>query len=143
MKRKSPSSRPSGWTTPTTSVTRWEDRRREGRDHQDRFHRGPAQQPPEVLAVLMQAADDASATVVLPEVDYELLARGLSVGGQVVTIRVADHVYEEVFLSLHGRHQADNAALAVAAIFALLGRLPSPEIVAEALGAVHSRAGSR
>ena len=56
-----------------------------------------AQQPPEVLAVLMQAADDASATVVLPEVDYELLARGLSVGGQVVTIRVADHVYEEVF----------------------------------------------
>lgn len=97
-----------------------------------------AQQPPEVLAVLMQAADDASATVVLPEVDYELLARGLSVGGQVVTIRVADHVYEEVFLSLHGRHQADNAALAVAAIFALLGRLPEPEIVAEALGAVHS-----
>jgi dihydrofolate synthase/folylpolyglutamate synthase len=56
----------------------------------------------------------------------------------VVTIRVADHVYEEVFLSLHGRHQADNAALAVAAIFALLGRLPEPEIVAEALGAVHS-----
>jgi dihydrofolate synthase/folylpolyglutamate synthase len=97
-----------------------------------------AQQPPEVLAVLMQAADDAGATVLLPGVDFELVARGLAVGGQAVTIRVADHVYEEVFLSLHGRHQADNAALAVAAVFALLGRLPEPEIVAEALGAVHS-----
>ncbi len=97
-----------------------------------------AQQEPEALAVLMQAADDAGARVLLAGLDYELVARGLAVGGQVVTIRVADHVYEEVFLSLHGRHQADNAALALAAVHAFLDRLPEPEIVAEALGSVHS-----
>lgn len=97
-----------------------------------------AAQQPEALAVLMQAADDAGAHVLLPGVDYELVARGLAVGGQAVTIRVADRVFEEMFLSLHGRHQADNAAVALAAVYALLGRLPDDETVAEALGSVHS-----
>ena len=97
-----------------------------------------AEQDPVALAVLMQAADDAQARVLLPGVDYELISRGLAVGGQSVTIRVADRVFEEMFLSLHGRHQADNAALALAAVYALLGRLPDEETVAEALGSVHS-----
>ncbi len=97
-----------------------------------------APQQPEALAVLVQAADDAGAPVLLPGVDYELTSRGLSVGGQVVSIRVADHVYEEVFLALHGRHQAENAALAVAAVYALLGRLPEPDLVEEGLADVHS-----
>lgn len=97
-----------------------------------------AAQQPEALAVLVQAADDAGAHVMLPGADYEVLARGLAVGGQAVTIRVADRKFEEMFLSLHGRHQADNAALGLAAVHALLGRLPDEETIAEALGSVHS-----
>jgi dihydrofolate synthase/folylpolyglutamate synthase len=97
-----------------------------------------AEQEPEALAVLMQAADDAGARVLLPGVDYEVRSRGLSVGGQVATIRIADHVYEEVFLNLHGRHQVDNAALALAAVYAFLGRLPEPDIVTDAFADVHS-----
>ena len=97
-----------------------------------------AHQQPEALAVLVQAADDAGASVLLPGTDYEVISRGLAVGGQVVTMRVADHVYEEVFLNLHGRHQADNAALAVAAVRALLGRNPEPDLVTEAFAQVHS-----
>jgi dihydrofolate synthase/folylpolyglutamate synthase len=97
-----------------------------------------AQQEPQALSVLMQAADDAGAHVLLPGADYELLARGLAVGGQAVTIRVADRVFEEVFLSLHGRHQADNAAVALAAVYALLSRRPDEQTVAEGLGSVHS-----
>lgn len=97
-----------------------------------------AEQDPAALAVLMQAADDEGARVLLPGVDFEVLSRGLAVGGQVVSIRVADRVFEEMFLSLHGRHQADNAALALAAVYALLGRLPDEPTVAEALGSVHS-----
>ena len=97
-----------------------------------------AHQQPEALAVLIQAADDAGATVLLPGTDYEVISRGLAVGGQVVTMRVADHVYEEVFLNLHGRHQADNAALALAAVRALLGRNPEPDLVTEAFAQVHS-----
>ena len=97
-----------------------------------------AHQQPEALAVLIQAADDAGASVLLPGTDYEVISRGLAVGGQVVTMRVADHVYEEVFLNLHGRHQADNAALALAAVRALLGRNPEPDLVTEAFAQVHS-----
>jgi dihydrofolate synthase/folylpolyglutamate synthase len=97
-----------------------------------------AHQQPESLSALMQAADAAGASVLLPGVDYELISRGLSIGGQVVTVRIADHVYEEVFLSLHGRHQADNAALALAAVYAFMGRLPEPELVLEAFGDVQS-----
>ncbi len=97
-----------------------------------------AAQQPEALAVLMQAADDAGAHVMLPGADFEVLARGLAVGGQAVTLRVADRTFDEVFLSLHGRHQADNAALALAAVHALLGRLPDDQTIEEALGSVHS-----
>jgi dihydrofolate synthase/folylpolyglutamate synthase len=97
-----------------------------------------APQEPEALAVLVQAADDVGATVLLPGVDFEVVSRGLAVGGQVVTIRVADHTYEEVFLNLHGRHQTHNAALALAAVHAFLGRLPEPDLVAEAFAEVLS-----
>ncbi len=97
-----------------------------------------APQEPEALAVLMQAADDAGATVLLPGADYEVVSQGLAVGGQVVTIRVADHTYEEVFLNVHGRHQAQNAALALTAVRAFLGRLPEPDLVTEAFAEVVS-----
>ncbi|MEZ5186585.1 MAG: Mur ligase family protein [Candidatus Nanopelagicales bacterium] len=97
-----------------------------------------AHQEPAALAVLMDTADEMGAQVMLPDVDYELVSRGLAVGGQVVSIRIADHVYEDLFLSLHGRHQAENAALALAAVNAFLGRLPEPDVVAEALASVHS-----
>ncbi len=97
-----------------------------------------APQEPEALAVLMAAVDEAGAHAMLPGVDYEVLARGLAVGGQAVTLRVGDRKFEEMFLSLHGRHQAHNAALALAAVYGLLGRLPDEQTVAEALGSVHS-----
>lgn len=97
-----------------------------------------AEQEPEALAVLLAAADVAQAKVLLPGTDFELISQGLAVGGQVVTIRVADHVYEEVFLALHGRHQAHNAALALTAVYAFLGRLPEPAIVEEAFAAATS-----
>lgn len=97
-----------------------------------------AEQDPAALAVLMQAADDVGAHVLLPGIDYEVLSRGLAVGGQVVSLRVADRRFDEMFLSLHGRHQVANAAVALAAVYALLGRLPDDQTVAEALGSVHS-----
>jgi dihydrofolate synthase/folylpolyglutamate synthase len=97
-----------------------------------------AEQEPEALVVLMEVADGAADAVLLPGVDYELVSRGLAVGGQVVTIRVEDHVYEEVFLAVHGRHQAHNAALALTAVRAFLGRLPEPDLVEEAFASVHA-----
>ena len=47
--------------------------------------------------------------------------RSLAVGGQVLTLQGLGGVYEEVFLPLHGAHQAQNAAVALAAVEAFLG----------------------
>jgi dihydrofolate synthase/folylpolyglutamate synthase len=43
------------------------------------------------------------------------------VGGQLLTIRGAQDTYEDVFLPLHGKHQASNAAAALVAVEAFFG----------------------
>jgi dihydrofolate synthase/folylpolyglutamate synthase len=58
------------------------------------------------------------------------------VGGRVVDLRTPHGHHEDVFVSLHGAHQGDNAATAVAAVEAFFDdRLPD-DVVAEALGGV-------
>jgi dihydrofolate synthase/folylpolyglutamate synthase len=44
----------------------------------------------------------------------------VAVGGQLLTVRGLGGVYQDVFLPLHGEHQAHNALLALAATEALL-----------------------
>jgi dihydrofolate synthase/folylpolyglutamate synthase len=53
--------------------------------------------------------------------EFGILDRRVAVGGQVVTLQGLGGVYDEVFLPLHGAHQAQNAALALAAVEAFLG----------------------
>jgi dihydrofolate synthase/folylpolyglutamate synthase len=48
--------------------------------------------------------------------DFEVLSREVAVGGQMVHLRGLAGDYEPVLLSLFGAHQADNAALAAAAV---------------------------
>ena len=45
----------------------------------------------------------------------------VAVGGQVLTLQGLGGVYEEIFLPLHGAHQAQNAAVALAAVEAFFG----------------------
>jgi dihydrofolate synthase / folylpolyglutamate synthase len=49
------------------------------------------------------------------------MSRAVAVGGQLVTLQGLRGVYEDVFLPLHGAHQATNAASALAAVEAFLG----------------------
>ena len=68
--------------------------------------------------------------------DFDVVARELAVGGQLVHLRGLAWPYEQVFLPLHGAHQADNAACAVAAVELLLagaGTGLDSEVLAEAL----------
>ena len=53
--------------------------------------------------------------------DFGVLGRQLAVGGQVVRLNGAEGPVEDVFLPLHGAHQAANAAQALAAVEAFLG----------------------
>jgi dihydrofolate synthase/folylpolyglutamate synthase len=48
--------------------------------------------------------------------DFELADRQRAVDGQLITIRTTHGVYEDIFLPLHGEHQAENAAVALAIV---------------------------
>jgi len=64
---------------------------------------------------------DENPTSVLSYGDhFELMANGLGVGGRVIDVRTQRDVYEAVLVSLHGRHQAINATMAIAAAEAFL-----------------------
>ncbi|MBV7364036.1 bifunctional folylpolyglutamate synthase/dihydrofolate synthase [Actinomycetaceae bacterium TAE3-ERU4] len=80
-----------------------------------------APQLPEVEAVMFQAAKASDAIVRLSGRDFSLVDYRLAVGGQSVTIQSPAALYEEIPLPLFGKHQAQNAALALSAVEAFLG----------------------
>jgi dihydrofolate synthase / folylpolyglutamate synthase len=59
-------------------------------------------------------------------------------GGRIVDVFAPDARYDEVFLALHGAHQADNAAAALAATELFLGRPLSEDVVTDAFATVQS-----
>ena len=62
----------------------------------------------------------------------------LAHGGRLVTLYTPYERYDEVFLSLHGAHQADNAAIAVAAVECFLERPIGADVLLDVLGTVTS-----
>ncbi len=80
-----------------------------------------AEQAEEVAPVLAEAAQAAGARVVAGGIDLEVADRRVAVGGQLIDLRTPAGLYTEIFLPLHGRHQAQNAALALAAVEGFLG----------------------
>jgi len=99
-------------------------------------------QPPAAQAIIAAAAaqhgvvwrreldpeedpDEADAGVL------SVLDRTLAVGGQMVTLRTAAAVYEDVFIPLHGDYQVHNALLALAAAEAVFGGRALPAKIVE------------
>ena len=80
-----------------------------------------AQQRPEAAAVLLRRAAELGATMAREGMEFGVLRREVAVGGQLVTLQGLGGAYEEIFLPLHGAHQAHNAAVALAAVEAFLG----------------------
>jgi dihydrofolate synthase / folylpolyglutamate synthase len=70
--------------------------------------------------------------------DFGVSANRPGHGGRILDVFTPDARYDEVFLSLHGAHQADNAAAALAASELFLGRPLSEEVVTEAFATVES-----
>ncbi len=80
-----------------------------------------AEQTPEVAAVLLERAAEVGATVAREGIEFGVAARTPAVGGQVVSLRGLRATYDDVFLPLYGAHQAQNAAVALAAVEAFAG----------------------
>ncbi|NMR19613.1 folylpolyglutamate synthase/dihydrofolate synthase family protein [Cellulomonas fimi] len=79
-----------------------------------------AQQPDDVEGVVLAAAAARGARVVREGVDIHVESRSVAVGGQLLSLRGLGGLYTEVFLPLHGAHQAHNALLALVATESLL-----------------------
>jgi dihydrofolate synthase/folylpolyglutamate synthase len=71
--------------------------------------------------VLVRRAAEVGAELAVEGVHFGVTARSVALGGQLVTIQGLGGTYEDVFLPLHGAHQASNAACAVAAVESFLG----------------------
>ncbi len=78
-------------------------------------------QPPEAAEVLLRRCAEVGATVAREGLEFGVLERRTAVGGQLLTLRGLAGTYDNVFLPLHGHHQAANAAAALAAVEAFLG----------------------
>lgn len=80
-----------------------------------------ASQEPSVAKILLKHAADLGIEIAREGIEYEVMDRKVAVGGQLLTIRGTKDVYSDLFLPLHGRHQAGNAAAALVAAEAFFG----------------------
>ncbi len=95
----------------------------------------------DALGEISDAAAERDARLYLAQRDFEIADDQLAVGGRQVQVRgITGHRYEPAFLPLYGSHQAENAAIAVAAVEAFFGaeRPISDEILEEGLGQLTS-----
>jgi dihydrofolate synthase/folylpolyglutamate synthase len=92
-----------------------------------------ARQEEEAAEVILRRCAEVGATVAREGSEFGVIGRSLAVGGQVLTLQGLGGIYEDIFLPLHGAHQAQNAAVALAAAEAFLGagrdRALDPETV--------------
>lgn len=80
-----------------------------------------AQQPVEAAEVLLRRCAELGVPVAREGLEFGVRHRAVALGGQQLTLQGLAGLYEDLFLPLHGEHQAHNASVAVAAVEAFLG----------------------
>lgn len=80
-----------------------------------------ARQEQEAATVLMHKCAEMDATPIREGIEYSVSERRMAIGGQMLNIRGVYGNYDEIFLPLHGAHQASNAATALAAVEVFAG----------------------
>ncbi|AOS62436.1 bifunctional tetrahydrofolate synthase/dihydrofolate synthase [Actinoalloteichus hymeniacidonis] len=101
-----------------------------------------AAQSPEVTRVLLERCIEVDASVARENEEFGVLDRTVAVGGQLLRLQGLGGVYEDVFLPLHGAHQARNAAIALASVEAFFGagreRMLDIDVIREGFAEVRS-----
>jgi len=80
-----------------------------------------AQQEPECAVKLMKQAALVGADIAREGIEYSVISRSVAVGGQLLTIQGTKEIYTDIFVPLHGKHQASNAAAALVAVEVFFG----------------------
>ncbi|MFT3899750.1 MAG: folylpolyglutamate synthase/dihydrofolate synthase family protein [Gordonia sp. (in: high G+C Gram-positive bacteria)] len=94
-----------------------------------------APQAPEVAEVLLRETVEAGTIVARQDSEFTVLEARTAVGGQMLELQGLGGVYPEIFLPLHGAHQAANASLALAAVEAFFGAGPDRQLDVDAVRA--------
>jgi dihydrofolate synthase / folylpolyglutamate synthase len=86
-----------------------------------------------VVEIAQRRCDELGADLWLLGESFTVEQNELAVGGRAITLRTPFERYDEVLVSLHGIHQGVNAATAIVAAEAFLGRALGEEIVTTTL----------
>jgi len=95
-------------------------------------------QTPEVAKVLLAKAAKVSANVFREGVEFSVKNRSLAVGGQVISLHGMFADIDEIYLPLYGIHQANNAAVALAAVEAFTQVQLDEDLIRSAFSKVKS-----
>jgi dihydrofolate synthase/folylpolyglutamate synthase len=88
---------------------------------------------PELAEVFLR---EPAAVVYQRGEQFDCIDNELALGGRNLALRTPTTLYADVFLPLHGRHQGDNAACALAAVEAFFDAPVPEDIVLEAFASV-------
>ena len=97
-----------------------------------------AAQEPEVARILLEKVVEKSAIPYREGLEFALTKRDIAVGGQLISVRGVHGEYTDIYLPLHGAHQAANAAVAIATVEAFVGVALDEELVRAAFASVSS-----
>ncbi|MGH3706314.1 MAG: bifunctional folylpolyglutamate synthase/dihydrofolate synthase [Agromyces sp.] len=98
-------------------------------------------QSPEALTVLRDVTAEKGGTFAVEGGAFAVLDSRVAVGGQLISVKGLAGEYRDLALPLFGRHQAENAAVAIAAVESFLGAgtmRMADEVLQQGLGAVTS-----
>ncbi|HNJ97254.1 MAG TPA: folylpolyglutamate synthase/dihydrofolate synthase family protein [Ilumatobacteraceae bacterium] len=88
---------------------------------------------PELAAIFANAGGASSLR--RPD-DFDVLENQLALGGRMIDLRTPTTVYPDVFVPLHGRHQGDNAVVALTAAETFFASPIDGELVTEGFSQV-------
>lgn len=89
------------------------------------------EQDPAALAVIEARCAEVDSLMRLQGRDWHVTSRQPGVGGQLISVQTPSALYEDLFIPLHGEHQAQNAAAALVAVEAMTGGRALPAEVVE------------
>ncbi|MCZ7530529.1 MAG: hypothetical protein M5U31_09425 [Acidimicrobiia bacterium] len=82
--------------------------------------------------------DRGASRVLRRGVDFSVTENLLAHGGRLVSLQTPERSYSDIALPLHGAHQGENAALALAAVEAFVGAALPGEVVETAFASITS-----
>lgn len=82
-----------------------------------------------VVEIAREQAQRVGATLWTIGDEFALTENELAVGGRSISLKTPYATYDEILLTLHGIHQGFNAATAIVAVEAFLGRALGEEII--------------